>query len=489
MDPALFGDGRLLTIEQMGAADRGAIAAGIPGIRLMEHAGGAIARAIAARLPPTPVAVLCGPGNNGGDGFVVARKLEAAGWPVRLGLLGRPDALKGDAASARDAWQGPIQPATPALLEGAGLIVDGLFGAGLARPIEGAARELVEAMAAGPAPVVAIDVPSGVHGDTGEVLGAAAAATLTVTFHRPKPGHLLLPGRTLCGELVVADIGIPATVTEGLGVELFSNAPPRWRRLLPHRTPASHKYRHGHAVVVGGSRSKSGAARMAAVAALRTGAGLVTVLADADALEVYAAHLTAVMIAPVADDAAFADAIADPRRNAALLGPGGGVGLALCGRVQRCLDAGKACVLDADALTSFADSPETLFAHVRGPCVLTPHDGEFARLFPTDGDKVTRARRAAARTGATVLLKGADTVVAAPDGRAILQPFAPPSLATAGAGDVLAGIVLGLLAQGMPAFEAAAAAVWLHAVAGRTPATGLIAEDLIGRLPDALACA
>lgn len=488
MDPAQFGDGRLLTIEQMGAADRGAIEAGIPGIRLMEHAGGAIARAIEARLAPTPVAVLCGPGNNGGDGFVVARRLAAAGWSVRLGLLGAPEVLKGDAASARDAWTGPILPATPALLDGVGLVVDGLFGAGLARPIEGTARDLVETMASGPAPVVAIDVPSGLHGDTGEVLGVAAAAMLTVTFHRPKPGHLLLPGRTLCGELAVADIGIPAAVTDGLGVALFTNGPPRWRHLLPHRTPASHKYRHGHALVVGGPRSKSGAARMAAVAALRSGAGLVTVLADPDALGVYAAHLTAVMIAPVGDDTAFAEAIDDPRRNAVLLGPGGGVGPELRGRVQRCLEAGKASVLDADALTSFADSPEALFERLHGSCVLTPHDGEFARLFRTDGDKATRTRRAAARSGATVLLKGADTVVAAPDGRAMLQPWAPPGLATAGAGDVLAGIVLGLMAQGMPAFEAAAAAVWLHAAAGNAPARGLIAEDLIGRLPDALAC-
>jgi len=434
-----------------------------------------------------PVVVLCGPGNNGGDGFVVARRLQAAGWPVRLGLLGEPARLKGDAARARDAWPGPIEPATPALLADAGLVIDGLFGAGLARPLEGKARALVEAMAAGPAPVVAIDIPSGVHGDTGEVLGAAAAASLTVTFHRPKPGHLLLPGRSLCGELVVADIGIPAAVTDGLGVELFTNAPPRWRRLLPRRTPSSHKYRHGHAVVVGGPGSRSGAARMAATAALRTGAGLVTVLADADALGVYAAHLTAVMLAPVADDEAFAEAIADPRRNAVLLGPGGGVGPELRGRVQHCLEAGKACVLDADALTSFADSPEALFERVQGPCVLTPHDGEFARLFSTDGDKVSRARRAAAQSGATLLLKGADTVVAAPDGRAVVQPWAPPGLATAGAGDVLAGIGLGLLAQGMPAFEAAAAAVWLHALAGTAPARGLIAEDLIGRLPDALA--
>lgn len=489
MNPALFGDGRILDIRQMTAADQGAIATGIAGIKLMARAGGAIARAIEARFPPSPVAVLCGPGNNGGDGFVVARRLDAAGWPVRLGLLGRAEALKGDAALAKEAFGGAIEPATPELLSGAGLVVDGLFGAGLARPIEGRARELVEAIADGPAPVVAVDVPSGVHGDTGEVLGAAAAAALTVTFHRPKPGHLLLPGRELCGELVVADIGIPARVTEGLGVRLLTNAPVRWRALLPVRTPSSHKYRHGHAVVVGGPGSKSGAARMAAMAALRTGAGLVTVLADADALAVYAAHLTAVMVAPVADEAGFAEAIADPRRNAILLGPGGGVGPGLRQRVLATLDAGRVCVLDADALTSFAEAPEALFDRVQGPCVLTPHEGEFARLFNVKGDKVARARRAAALSGAVVLLKGADTVIAAPDGRALLQPAAPPGLATAGSGDVLAGIVLGLLAQGMPAFEAAGAAVWFHAAAADTPKRGLIAEDLLGRMSSVLALA
>ena len=478
------GDGRLLTIAEMGAADAAAIAAGMPGIQLMENAGAAVARAITERFAPRPALVLCGPGNNGGDGFVAARHLAGHGWPVRLALLGARERLRGDAATAAAAWLGEVLPLDPELIADAGLVVDGLFGAGLARPLEGVAHDAIEAVGQAAVPVVAIDVPSGVHGDTGAVLGSAAHATLTVTFHRAKPGHFLLPGRDYVGELVVADIGIPADaeVTSGL----FVNHPRLWLALLPRRTSASHKYAHGHALVLGGGMASSGAARMAARAALRAGAGLVTVVCPKDALAIYAAQLTAVMVAPFADDRGFARSLADPRRNGMLLGPGAGSGETLRRRVLRVLETQKATVLDADALTSFQDQPQTLFDAIAAPCVLTPHDGEYKRLFAHEGDRLTRARAAAAQSGAVMLLKGGDTVVAAPDGRALIQPEAPPALATAGSGDVLAGIVLGLLVQGMPALEAAAAAVWLHARAGFLVGTGLIAEDLPEALPGAL---
>jgi NAD(P)H-hydrate epimerase len=315
----------------------------------------------------------------------------------------------------------------------------------------------------------------------------AAPARTTVTFHRVKPGHLLLPGRELLGELVVADIGIPDRVTAELDVRTWVNQPRRWRASLPRRGASMHKYSHGHALVLGGSMSASGAARMAARAALRSGAGLVTVLCPEAATLAHAAQLTAVMVRPFADQAGFARELEDERRNAILLGPGAGVGEDLRQKVLAALAGGKACVLDADALTSFADQRERLFAAIGGPCLLTPHEGEFRRLFDHGGDKLTRARAAAAESGAVVLLKGADTVVAAPDGRAIVQPAAPPTLATAGSGDVLAGIALGLLAQGMPVFEAAAAAMWLHAQAAASRGPGLIAEDLIEALPVALA--
>ncbi len=480
------GDGRLLTIEEMIRADGAAIAAGVAGIELMENAGAAVARAIWARFAPRPVLVLCGPGNNGGDGFVTARHLKERGWPTRVALLGARERLRGDAARAAKAWPDDVLPLDPKLIEGARLVVDGLFGAGLARPLDGIARETVETMARAGVPIVAIDVPSGVDGDSGAILGAAAPAVLTVTFHRAKPGHLLLPGRDHVGELVVADIGIPA---DALGLEgrLFANHPRLWRQLLPRRTGASHKYAHGHALVLGGGAASSGAARMAARAALRAGAGLVSVVCPKDALPVYAAQLSAVMVAPFANDQEFAQILADPRRNAMLLGPGAGVGEVLRHRVLRVLEAPKACVLDADALTSFQDQPRALFEAIRGPCVLTPHEGEFKRLFAHEGDRLTRALAAAAQSGAAMLLKGGDTVIAAPDGRGMIQPAAPAALATAGSGDVLAGVVLGLLVQGMPAFEAAAAAVWLHARAGYLVGTGLIAEDLPEMLPVALA--
>ncbi len=484
--PPVGGDGRLFTIAEMSAADAGAIAAGVPGIRLMDNAGAAVARAITARFAPRPTLVLCGPGNNGGDGFVAARHLAGCGWPVRLALLGARARLRGDAATAAAAWQGEVLPLEPGLVAGAGLVVDGLFGAGLARPLDGVARDALEAVARTDLPVVAIDVPSGVHGDTGAVLGTAARAVLTVTFHRAKPGHFLLPGRDHVGELVVAGIGIPEPA-QAISGPLFANHPRLWLGLLPRRTSASHKYAHGHALVLGGGMASSGAARMAARAALRTGAGLVTVVCPKDALAVYAAQLTAVMVAPIADDREFAQSLADPRRTGMLLGPGAGSGELLQRRVLRVLEARKACVLDADALTSFQDQPQTLFDAMASPCVLTPHDGEYQRLFAHEGDRLTRARAAAAQSRAVMLLKGGDTVVAAPDGRAFIQPDAPPALATAGSGDVLAGIVLGLLVQGMPAFEAAAAGVWLHARAGCLVGPGLIAEDLPEALPEVLA--
>jgi NAD(P)H-hydrate epimerase len=461
----------LPTCAEMAAIDNAAAAAGVPGLRLMEHAGAAVARHLGARFRKANVAVLCGPGNNGGDGFVAARHLFDAGWKVRVGLLGARDALRGDAAKMAAICPVEIETIAPDMLEHAALVVDALFGAGLSRPLDGVALALVRALGHRKTPIVAVDVPSGVSGDTGEVLGGAAQAALTVTFHRRKPGHLLLPGRARCGELVVADIGIP----EGTGPKIatFANGPALWEAALPRPARDGHKYDRGHALIAGGAEL-TGAARLASEAALRAGAGLVTLAAPAQALPVYRTTLPAAVMAR--DLASFGELLADKRRNAVLLGPGNGADQICRARIEAARGSGRACVLDADALTVLAPFDTRLSAAF----VLTPHDGEFARLFPdlASGDRLTRARAAAARSGAVVLLKGADTVVAHSDGRASIAGNAPPWLATAGSGDALAGIVVGLLAQGMSAFDAASAAVWLHGHAAETLGPGLIADDL-----------
>lgn len=428
---------------------------------------------------------MCGPGGNGGDGFVAARRLAEMDWPVRVALLGERDRLRGSAAHHAALWRGPVEPLTPAALEGAELVVDAIFGAGLGRALDGPAAHTLVAAAARELTIVAIDVPSGLMGDTGANLGAVAAA-LTVTCFRKKPGHLLLPGRTLCGELVVADIGTPSSVFDQLVPATFENSPLLWSQALPRLRDDGNKYTRGHALISGGYPT-TGAARMAARAAARAGAGLTTIAVSMEALPVYAAALTSIMVSPVAAPADFDRLLADSRYSGLLIGPGAGVGPATRARTLAMLKTGRPTVLDADALSSFKDDPDSLFSAIVGPCVLTPHDGEFARLFDSGGDKLGRTRAAARRSHAIVLLKGSDTVIAAPDGRAIVNANAPPTLATAGAGDVLSGIVLGLLAQGMDAFLAAAAAVWIHGAAATAFGPGLLAEDLPDLLPKVMA--
>lgn len=489
----------VLSVAEMYRADKAAAELGVSGVALMENAGRAIAEAVCARHRPCPVVVLCGPGNNGGDGFVAARHLAAAGWSVRLALLGARDRLSGDAAHHAGLWDGAVEAldesAVPGLLGGAELVIDALFGAGLSRPLEGAARAAVEAVNADALPVAAVDVPSGVSGDSGALVGEVAVrAALTVTFSRRKPGHLLLPGRTLCGEVVVADIGIPETVLTGIAPQTFENGSALWSARYPWRRPDSHKYHFGHALILGGA-VMTGAGRLAARAALRVGAGLVTVACTRETLPIYALSAPSAITAPVETEADYQALLADRRKNAVLLGPGNGVGAQTRGRAlaalgagqAAALGAGKAVVLDADALTSFEARPSDLFEAIEGPCVLTPHEGEFGRLFAgLAGDKLARARAAAALSGAVVLLKGADSVIAAPDGRAAINANAPPELATAGTGDVLAGLIVGLLAQGMTSFDAACAAAWLHGETGAALGPGLIAEDLPEALPGVL---
>ena len=468
----------LLTPAEMYRADALAVKAGIASLDLMEAAGRAVADEIVRRYGARPVLVLCGPGNNGGDGFVAARLLKAWGWPVRLALLGERERLAGDAAAMAARWDGPVEQGIT--IGGARLIVDALFGAGLARDFP---AEVAGAINDAGCPIFAVDVPSGLDGLTGRPRGGCVAADVTVTFFRRKPGHVLMPGRMLCGEVVVAGIGIPDSVLQDIRPRDSINAEIR----RPTPSPAGHKYSRGHAVVVSGGSLHTGASRLAAEAALRSGAGLVTLSGTREALAVHAAQLSAVMLS----DADLSVLLADRRKNAVCIGPAAGVGVDTRDLVETILMSGAAAVLDADALSSFAAEDERLFRLVEmgggRPVVMTPHEGEFGRIFKDldkeDDSKLERARAAAARSGAVVVLKGADTVIAAPDGRGRVNVNAPPWLATAGSGDVLAGIVTALLAQGMPGFEAACAAVWLHGDAARRHgARGLTAETLLACL-------
>jgi hydroxyethylthiazole kinase-like uncharacterized protein yjeF len=467
---------QILTVAEMARADAAAIAAGVPGSVLMERAGTAVADAVCARFPRQPAIVLCGPGNNGGDGYVAARVLRARGWPVEVLNLGDPATQ--DAQAARTRWDGATRPLNGALEPG--LWIDALFGAGLSRPLEGPAAAAAMRMAQAPERVVAVDVPSGVPGDTGRAIGPAASAALTVTFHAKKPAHLLQPGRDRCGEVVVADIGLAAV--ESLAVE---NGPELWSAGFPWPTAASHKHARGRLVVVSGEAWSTGAARLAARAGLRIGAGLVTVLSPPEALPINAAHLEAVMLRGFETDLELEQAAKDA--DAAVIGPAAGVGEPTLLNVLALARTGAALILDADAITVFREDPEELFSLLDRDDVLTPHVGEFERLFPgllaASPERMTAARKAAAEAGAVVLLKGSDTVIAAADGRLAVNGNGSPWLATAGSGDVLAGLIGGLVAQGMESFEAACAGAWIHAEAAELHGPGLISEDL----PDLLA--
>ena len=459
----------------MGEADRRTIAAGTPGFVLMQRAGAAVAEAVIARWSPRPTAILCGPGNNGGDGFVVAKTLAEAGWPVSVWLMGEPGGLRGDAAEAAHAWGGEIGELSPAALNGAELVVDALFGAGLSRPLGKTVADLLRAAEASGVPLAAVDLPSGLPGDADAPLDYAARCALTVSFHRRKLAHVLEPARGFCGEVVVADIGLASEP-----VQLFENTPALWGRRMPWPKVSAHKHSRGRLIVVSGDMWSTGASRLAARAGLRIGAGLVTLLSPPDALLVNAAQLAAVMVRPFDTDVELEDAAEDA--DAAVIGPAAGINEATVANLLALGRTGAAMVVDADALTVFKDDPGELFQALDRDDVLTPHVGEFERVFPgllkNTPERVTAARRAAERARAVVLLKGPDTVIAAPDGRCAVNMNGSAWLATAGSGDTLAGFIGGLIAQGMESFEAACAAVWIHAEAAGRFGPGLISEDL-----------
>ena len=493
----VFDDHILLTPEEARQADAWTIKNGKAGVELMEAAGRAVAD-IVVDYVGTPlevggeVVVLCGPGNNGGDGFVVARHLDEWGYPVRVLTLDVKKSPSGDAQKMANKWHGPIEQAGDKPINGAAVIIDSLFGTGLSKPIEGNAADLVIEANAANAFRLAVDIPSGLNALTGNALGTCFQADATVTFFHKKAGQVVAPGRFYCGgadHVHVADIGIPEAALEAISPKNFSNEPGLWSSEYPFQGPASHKYDRGHLLVLGGKEPTLGASRLASLAALRTGAGLVTLAASSETYPIQASALDDVMVRRFDSAFGFIGMMSDPKINTVLLGPGAGVGEKTAELVMQATLKGRNMVLDADALTSLVGRHDVL-ANAKGcDIVLTPHEGEFSRLFPDldfKADRINAVRQAAKVSRATVVLKGVSTVVASPDGRVSVATNAPSWLSIGGTGDVLAGMIASLLAQGMPAFEGASAAVWLHGEAGMKAGRGMIASDLLGQIAGVL---
>ncbi|USG59648.1 NAD(P)H-hydrate dehydratase [Sneathiella marina] len=476
----------LLTTTQMYQADRLAIEGGVPGIILMEAAGRGVAETIQDYWETGSCLVICGPGNNGGDGYVIARHLQEEGWRVILLSTCDPEKLSGDAAIMRSRWEGPTQSiaADPLKID---LVVDAVFGAGFSGTLAPDIVSLFATVKAAKIPVVAVDVPSGVNGNTGAIDPGSLNAAMTVTFYRAKPGHYLYPARASCGQLEVIDIGIKDEYLETISPDIFTNTPEIWKSNLHILQPSDHKYSRGHLVVVGGGIASTGAARIASRCSLRAGAGAVTVISPPSALTTYAVALEAVMVRACSTAEEFLEWVEGKRIGTILIGPGCGLSDRTVELVIAALNSPADVILDADALTVFKDNPDSLFELIRnkkhGNCIMTPHEAEFARLFSFDGSKMDRARQAADRSNAIILLKGADTVIASPHGQVVINHNAPANLATAGSGDALAGIIAGLVSAKMSVFYAAAAAAWMHGEAGTSVGPGLIAEDIEEVIP------
>lgn len=471
----------ILTSDQMKTAESLTIEAGTPSFQLMTAAGHGVAAAMIAQFKPCPVLVLCGSGSNGGDGFIAAAQLQAAGWNVRVACLVKTAALKGDAAQAAKLWTGAVEPLNSNIApRDCALVVDAVFGTGFHGALDPELVTCFDKLRARKPAVVAVDLPSGTDANTGAVAEGTLHANVTVTFARKKIAHVLQSARNACGRIIVAHIGIDDKNIALTGTQLFENAPALWLAQYPVPRTDMHKYDRGHVVVYGGPQ-RTGAACLAAGAAQKIGAGAVTIASPAQAQAVYSLYRASIMVDTYSDTEDWRGLLRDERKNTIVIGPGGGEGTR--DATLAALSFHKTCVLDADVFSAFKSQPEELFQKLSPHHVLTPHEGEFARLFPaiaeSGADKISRTRAAAKKANTMIVLKGSDTVIAAPDGTAVINTNAPPQLATAGSGDVLSGMIAGLSSQGMPPFQAACAAVWLHGETARSYGFGLTPEDII----------
>jgi NAD(P)H-hydrate epimerase len=481
----------IIGASQMRQADELTIESGTESFELMLNAAAAVADEITKHLDNNKKAlVLCGPGNNGGDGFMAAKILKDRGWQVRVSCLTDVNNLKGDAAKAAAEWGEEVTSFAQTEPAPSEIVVDAIFGTGFHGILADEIAILFQKIKDVKAVVVAVDIPSGVNGDTGEADRNTLHASMTVTFFRKKLGHVIMPGLAYSGPTAIHDIGIKRGVLETTGIAAYENHPFLWQNRLRRKSLHDNKYTLGHAIILGGSRM-TGAAMLAAHSALRVRAGMCTIAAPMEAATAYQSYLPSLIYEPYGDLSLFAEHIADRRRSAVLIGPGAGKEDAynLRQAIIKCCELGerKSIVLDADALNVFQGFREELFEVLHKRCVLTPHEGEFERIFDDlEGIKPLRAIEAAAISGAVMLLKGSDTVIATPDGKCVINTNGPPDLATAGSGDVLAGMITGLMAQGIPAFESACAASWIHGEAAYSFGPGLISSDLPDLIPQVL---
>ena len=477
----------VVTAKEMYRAEDLGTKSGTTKLELMENACRSVVSEISARWTPRKVLILCGPGQNGGDGLGVACLLRQRRWTVEVALDNPDKAFLGNAKIMAERWGGTYVDLASVQVEDYVLIIDALYGIGLNRALEGYLLKFFQKLNRHKIDVVAIDIPSGISADTGEVLGGCATAVLTITFGRPKCGHFLVPGKIFCGELIVADIGLKSSIFETTGQTTKLNGPDLWLDRMPFPESKMHKYDRGHAVVVGGgSENSTGAGLLAAESALRAGAGLVTIAAPADGLQHYRSGSPSIMVESAEDGDRLDSILTDERKNVVLIGPGTGVTNKTLSWALRILSFPKKVVLDADALTCFSSDLEQLFELTSSDTVLTPHDGEFNRLFPnfSGGDKITRTRMAAQLSGAVIVYKGSDTIIADPEGSVVINSNAPATLASAGTGDVLSGIIAGFLAQGCSAFDASCIGVWCHGLAATKLGAGLISSDLVRHISE-----